>query len=79
MSGADIKAVCTEAGLFSAERATDEGDESRFHDCEREGILSLVLRCLLARHADDAFRFFIGRTRVHLRASTSSSYLCIIQ
>jgi hypothetical protein len=79
MSGADIKAVCTEAGLLALRERRMRVTKADFTTAREKVCFVLFLDADLARHADDAFRFFIGRMRVHLRVSTSSSYLCIIQ
>jgi hypothetical protein len=79
MSGADIKAVCTEAGLLALRERRMRVTKADFTAAREKVCFVLFLDADLIRHADGAFRFFIGRMRVHPRVSISSSYLCIIQ
>ena len=75
MSGADIKAVCTEAGLLALRERRMRVTKADFTAAREKVCFVLFLDADLTRHANGAFRFFIGRMRVLPRVSISSSYL----
>jgi hypothetical protein len=76
MSGADIKAVCTEAGLLALRERRMRVTKADFTTAREKVCLSPFFEADLFRHADGTFRYFTGRMKVHLRVFTSSCYLC---
>jgi hypothetical protein len=73
MSGADIKAVCTEAGLLALRERRMRVTKADFTTV-REKVCFYIFEDDLTCDTDGCFRFCIGRTRVRLRVSTSNAF-----
>lgn len=73
LSGADIKAVCTEAGLLALRERRMRVTKADFTTA-REKVSSFVHEwgLILIRF----FRCFTGRTRVHQKVFTFDLFLC---
>ena len=71
LSGADIKAVCTEAGLLALRERRMRVNKADFTAAREKVTVRLNL---LDSHSDNMFRCCTGRMREHQRACT---YDCI--
>jgi hypothetical protein len=74
MSGADIKAVCTEAGLLALRERRMRVTKADFTTA-REKVYFAFGVASLTRYTDLGYRFFTGRMRAHRRVSTYSTLL----
>jgi hypothetical protein len=71
LSGADIKAVCTEAGLLALRERRMRVNKADFTAArEKVGALLFLLDCVL--NVSRRFRFCTGRMRVHPKVYTCS-------
>ncbi len=73
LSGADIKAVCTEAGLLALRERRMRVTKADF-TAAREKVRQHISGCL-AHAYGNACRSCTGRTRVHQKDSTCDLYL----
>ena len=80
MSGADIKAVCIEAGLLVLRERWMRVTKVYFMTAREKVGFVLFVRTDVIKNANGVFRSFTGRTRVHQRVFTSRLvHLYIIQ
>ena len=82
MSGADIKAVCTEAGLLALRERRMRVTKADFTTAREKVCLLFFSELIVIGDSNSGFRFFTGRMRARLRVFTSSGfyvYYCIIR
>lgn len=72
LSGADIKAVCTEAGLLALRERRMRVNKADFTTAREKVCL---FRCVHECDTDGVYRFCTGRTRVRQRDCTCRRYV----
>jgi hypothetical protein len=70
LSGADIKAVCTEAGLLALRERRMRVTKTDFTTAREKVKNELHLLTCYHLIAHTGYRYYIGRTRVHQRVYT---------